>query len=130
MDSTLRSLVESNFKWIFCGGKGGVGKTTSSCSLATVLALSGKQVLLISTDPAHNLSDAFNQKFGQNPLPVNGFDKLPPIEGLNTNGKKGNLFCMEIDPQSTMNDMIKEEGTSMLNDLGMNIPVNHIHLGC
>ncbi len=111
-------LVESDYKWIFCGGKGGVGKTTSSCSLSTVLALSGKKVLLISTDPAHNLSDAFNQKFGQNPLPVNGFEDLKPIDGLKTNGNKGMLYCMEIDPQSTMNDLSKEEGTSMLNDLG------------
>ena len=120
--SSLHALVNSDFKWIFCGGKGGVGKTTSSCSLSTVLALSGKQVLLISTDPAHNLSDAFNQKFGQNPLPVKGFELLKPIEGLKTTGKPGMLYCMEIDPQSTMNDMIKDEGASMLNDLGMNIP--------
>ena len=122
MDPTLRALIEKPGKFIFCGGKGGVGKTTTSCSLSTVLALSGKQVLLISTDPAHNLSDAFNQKFGQNPIQVEGFEDLLPIEGLNTNGKKGMLSCMEIDPESAMTEMNKEDGTSMLNDIGMSVP--------
>ena len=43
----------------FFGGKGGTGKTTSAASYAVHLAREGKKTLVVSTDPAHSLSDAF-----------------------------------------------------------------------
>lgn len=49
-------------KYLFFTGKGGVGKTSIACATAIGLADQGKNILLISTDPASNLQDVFSQE--------------------------------------------------------------------
>ncbi len=49
-------------KYMFFTGKGGVGKTSLACANAVKLADDGKKVLLISTDPASNLSDVLGHQ--------------------------------------------------------------------
>jgi arsenite-transporting ATPase len=59
---------------IFFGGKGGVGKTTVAAASAIRLARAdaARDVLLLSTDPAHSLGDVFDQPIGDRPTAVRG----------------------------------------------------------
>ena len=51
-------------------GKGGVGKTTISAATAVHAADLGYRTLVMSTDPAHSLADAFQLDFGDDPMQV------------------------------------------------------------
>jgi len=78
-------------------GKGGVGKSTCSTSTALRFADLGKRVLLVSSDPAHNLSDLLDMKFGNSPVQVN---TVP------------NLWVKEIDAMSDAQQFM-----NMVNDI-------------
>ena len=71
-------------KFYFFSGKGGVGKTTMACASALHYAVNeGKKTLIVTTDPASNLADVFEQTIGSNVVPVEGTP---------------NLYAMELDP--------------------------------
>lgn len=54
-------VIGTQRKYYFLGGKGGVGKTSCAASLAVKFADHGHPTIVISTDPAHSLSDSFAQ---------------------------------------------------------------------
>ena len=72
-------------RFLFFTGKGGVGKTSISCATAIRLAESGKNVLLVSTDPASNVGQVFGITIG------NHITRVPAVK---------NLDALEIDPQA------------------------------
>ena len=63
-------------KYLFFTGKGGVGKTSTACAVAVNLADNGKNVLIISTDPASNLQDVFNTRLDGKGVPIDGVPGL------------------------------------------------------
>ena len=66
-------------------GKGGVGKTTIAAATALKAAQKGIKTLILSTDPAHSLSDALNLPLGPEPTEV-----------------APNLFAQELDVYYSM----------------------------
>jgi arsenite-transporting ATPase len=58
-------------------GKGGVGKTSVAAATARRVAADGSRVLVVSTDPAHSLSDVLGTPIGAEPTPL-----APGLEGL------------------------------------------------
>lgn len=72
-------------RFLFFTGKGGVGKTSLACASAVQLADQGKQVLLVSTDPASNVGQVFGIAIG---------NRITPIPAV------ANLAALEIDPQA------------------------------
>ncbi len=86
---TMREFMDSKpqMKYIFFGGKGGVGKTVLAGAAAVAMAQRGKRVLLASTNPVHSLSGMLGQDV---------FGKATPVEGV------PNLWAHEIDTRETI----------------------------
>ena len=82
-------LCNPRLQLLFFGGKGGVGKTTSAAATALLLAkaIPERQVLIVSTDPAHSLGDSLDQPVGGEIVPVR---RVP------------NLSAVEVDPRSLL----------------------------
>jgi len=94
-------------RFYLLGGKGGVGKTSLSASLAVQFAAEGHSTLVVSTDPAHSLGDALAQALaGGEPLKVTEAVDLP-------------LYAMEISPEEAraeMRSFAKSGGSEKLED--------------
>ncbi len=65
-------------RYLFFSGKGGVGKTSLASATAVRLADNGLRTLLVTTDPASNLADVFEQAIGPRPVPI---ASVPGLDG-------------------------------------------------
>ena len=107
--SNMRELVESK-KFLFFGGKGGVGKTTMASTTATWLADHGYKTLIVATDPTISLSAIYEQEISES--------EVVPI------GSTGNLYGLNINPkkamgvfQTRMNEMMEGFSTMFGSEL-------------
>jgi arsenite/tail-anchored protein-transporting ATPase len=83
-------------RFLFVGGKGGVGKTTVASALALRMAEAGERVLLVSTDPAHSLGDLFDARLGDREREV-----------------APGLLAMEIDPEEEVDRYLERVKANM-----------------
>src|SRR5699024_11507092 len=89
--------LASQRKVLFLGGKGGVGKTVTASAVALHQAMAGRRVLLVSTDPAHNLGDLWEQTVG---------DEVVYI--FRSQGGTGVVACVVSDVVVSMSDGFDE----------------------
>lgn len=85
MDNRLINLMSPNgaTKYLFFGGKGGVGKTTLATTTAVWFADHGYRTTIVSTDPTVSLSAMFGQEIGgETQIPIR---HVPNLCGLNIN---------------------------------------------
>ena len=84
---SLYDLQETGKRVLMFGGKGGVGKTTTSSTTALHFAAQGRRTLIVSSDLTPSLSDIFETEIGATETPIPG---VPHLWGL------------EIDPDEVM----------------------------
>jgi arsenite-transporting ATPase len=81
VDSMRRHFADRpDLKYLFFGGKGGVGKTALAGTTALWLARHGRRTLLASTNPVHSLSGLLEQDVSAAPTEVRGVPELHAYE--------------------------------------------------
>ena len=80
---------------LFVSGKGGVGKTSVASAVALARARAGARVLVVSTDPAHNLGHLWDRPVGDEPTRL-------AEGGEGAEGRRGYVDGLEVDPQRTV----------------------------
>jgi arsenite-transporting ATPase len=85
-------------EYVLYGGKGGVGKTTMAAATGLASAAEGVRTLVVSTDPAHSLSDALDVEIGAEPTRITA--EYP-------------AWGVEIDPDAAMAEtpLFEEDGS-------------------
>mgnify|MGYP000507153620 CR=1 FL=1 len=89
-------------EFVLFGGKGGVGKTTLAAATGLNTARTGARTLVVSTDPAHSIGDAFDSPVGETPTPVGDVD---------------GLFALEIDPKERFEERYGDTFERIIDDV-------------
>ncbi|MFQ3293219.1 MAG: arsenite-transporting ATPase [Halobacteriales archaeon] len=90
-------------EYVLYGGKGGVGKTTMAAATALSSAAGGTPTLVVSTDPAHSLSDTLEADIPAQPARVR--EEIP-------------LYAAEIDPDAAVEESIAFTEDGAMGGLG------------
>jgi anion-transporting ArsA/GET3 family ATPase len=106
--ASLRPLVDAR-RILICVGSGGVGKTTTSATLALSAALTGKKVLALTIDPARRLADALGLRaLGHDVqrVPDEKLDEVARRRGQSrTPG--GALFALMLDQKRAFDELVE-----------------------
>jgi arsenite-activated ATPase (arsA) len=89
-------------EFVLFGGKGGVGKTTLAAASGLVSAREGARTLVVSTDPAHSIGDAYERSVRETPTRVTD---------------EANLYALEIDPRSRFRERYGDTFESVISDV-------------
>ena len=90
VDSLEPELAAGTAEYVLYGGKGGVGKTTMAAATGLASALAGTETLVVSTDPAHSLGDAYGADIPSAPARIR--EDAP-------------LYAVEIDPDAALQEV-------------------------
>jgi len=115
-DKELPSFLKDEaLRLVIFGGKGGTGKTTSSCATAAYLARKypQKRFLVASSDPAHSVGDSFDCPMDGSVVPVKGID---------------NLWAIEMNPAILLEKFKKNYKSSLTNFHNMSFSTDQIDI--
>ncbi|RZU63609.1 ArsA family ATPase [Zhihengliuella halotolerans] len=104
MPADLTALA-AGARVVFFSGKGGVGKTTLAAATAVAEADAGRRVLLVSTDPAHNLGHLFGARLTDAPTAL--------IQHDDGACGAGRLDALELDPAAATEKHLREVGATI-----------------
>jgi len=102
-------------QYILYGGKGGVGKTTCAAATAHKLSREGFDTLVVSTDPAHSLSDSFDTPVSSEPEEIHD-----------------GLWAVEVDPEDAMEeyrDTVESVPEKLLGGVGSGLGLDTDEVG-
>ena len=114
-DDAPSFLKNEKLRLVIFGGKGGTGKTTSSCATAMYLARTypEKRFLVASSDPAHSIGDSLDCPVSSSITPVREVD---------------NLFAIEMDSQALLENFKKRYKFSIENFSNMSFSTDQIDI--